>query len=317
MVRRLLPMNECIEVMEPAMLAASAGTATIPPRQFSAIGDGPELFGMMPGTAPELGSYGAKVISLHPANPGAGLPAIQGFVALFDYHNGAPLALLEGAAITAIRTAAASGLATRELAPPDAASCGIFGTGVQAITHIDAMCAVRPVSEIRVWARDHGKAVDFAAGQAERTGLDVCAVADPAEAAACALLCTVTGASEPILQSNWVQPGSHINLVGAHTLNSREADSALIARSAVYVDLLESAHNEAGDVMIPIHEGLVGPAHIIGEIGQLLAGTISGRREAGQITIYKSLGITAQDLYAADYVYQRALAEDSGQVVQL
>lgn len=314
-VRELLPIAECIDVMADAMLAASSGTIAVPPRMNQPLIDNSGHYLLMPGSSAELGSYGAKLIGIHPDNAPAGRPVIQGLVALFDHQSGTPVAIIEGAEITALRTAAASGLATRLLARADARSCGIFGCGVQAVTHIDAIRAVRPVQEIVVWARDFGKAEDFAARQAERTGIAVRATADPAEAAGCDVVCTLTGAATPILKGQWVRPGAHINLVGAHSLTTREADSELIVKSAVYVDLLESCRNEGGDLMIPIQEGVIDESHICGEIGQLLAGAIEGRRDAGQVTLYNSLGITAQDLYAARYVYDRALAAQVGTTV--
>jgi ornithine cyclodeaminase len=316
-VRQLLPMAECIDVMADAMAAVSSATIDIPPRQFYPLIDHSADFGLMPGSSRELGNYGVKVISLHGDNPAAGLPAIQGFVALFDFDTGVPVALVEGAEITAIRTAAASGLATRLLSREDARSCGIFGTGVQAATHIDAMCAVRSVEEILVWGRNAATAESFAAEQATRTGLPVRATQDPAEAGACDLVCTVTGSPDPVLQGAWVQAGAHINLVGSHTLTNREADTELVAKAAVYVDLVSSAHREAGDIMIPVQQGAVDEEHIRGEIGQLIAGDIQGRREASQVTLYKSLGNTAQDLYAARHVLDCALEQDLGTRVLL
>jgi len=316
-VRQLLPMAECIEVMAVAMAAASSGSIDIPARQFAPLIDDSGLLGLMPGSSKELGSYGAKLISLHRDNPEKGLPTVQGFVALFDFATGVPTAIVEGAEITGLRTAAASGLATGLLAREDARRCGIFGTGVQAVSHIDAMCAVRPVEEILIWGRNSESTALFAEAQAERTGLIVRATDDPAEAGACDLLCTVTASPEPVLKGEWVRPGAHINLVGAHTLETREADTALVARSTVYVDLLASARNEGGDVMIPVAEGVVGEDHIVGEIGQLVGGEIPGRSGADQITLYKSLGITAQDLYVAQSVFERAQAAGIGTKVDL
>ncbi len=316
-VRALLPMAECVDAMEPAMIAASTGTVAIPPRLISPLIDESGFFALMPGSSAELGTYGAKVISLHPANPSQGLPAIQGFVTLFDHQTGAPVAIIEGAEVTGIRTAATSGLATRELARPDASSCGVFGNGVQAETHIDAMCAVRPIEEILIWARDPGKARDFAAGQAERTGRVVRVTEDPAEAAACDVVCTVTSSPEPVLNGDWVQPGAHVNLVGAHSLTTREADTELIAKAALYVDLMESCRNEGGDFMIPLKEGAIGEEALVGEIGQLLNGSIPGRADDQQITVYNSLGMTAQDLFAARHVYDRALETGVGLTVEL
>ena len=258
-VRRLLPMGECIDVMASAMAALSAGTVTVPRRLLAPLSDSSGALLLMPGSSTTLPSYGAKVVSLHPDNPARGFPAVQGFVALFDRDNGTPTALLAGGEITAIRTAAASGLATRLLAREDATRCGIFGTGVQAVSHIDAMLAVRPLEEILIWGRDAGRAAAFAGEQSQRTGKVVRATADPAEAAACPILCTVTGSAEPILKGAWVNSGTHINLVGAHTLSTREADSELIARAALYVDSMESNANEGGDFMIPLKEGAICP----------------------------------------------------------
>lgn len=316
-VRQLLPMAECVEVMATAMRAASAGTVSVPPRQVSALQDDSGFLALMPGASVELGAYGAKIISLHPDNPQRGLPAIQGFVCLFDHDCGSLLALIEGASLTGIRTAAASGLATRLLAKQDAVSCGIYGTGVQAVTHLDAMLAVRPIEEFRLWGRDRQRTEVFAREQAARTGVACIAVTDPAEAAACDVVCTVTAATEPVLKGAWVNPGTHINLVGAHTLATREADTELVAKAALYVDLMASCRNEGGDFMIPLGEGAITEAAIVGELGQLVAGAIPGREDAAAITVYNSLGFTAQDLYAARHVYDRAVAAGLGTTVEL
>ena len=209
------------------------------------------------------------------------------------------MAIIDGAEVTGIRTAAASGLATRLLARPDAHTCGIFGNGVQAVTHIDAMRAVRPVDEIIVWGRNPDKVQAFAREQAQRTGIRVRATADPAEAGACDLVCTTTTSPEPILAGDWVNPGAHVNLVGAHSMTTRECDTELVVKSAVYVDLMESVRNEGGDIMIPVQEGAIDETHIIGELGELLQGKIPGRQDDRQVTLYQSHGINAQDMFAA------------------
>jgi len=305
-------MADCISVMESAMLAVSNNRVSVPPRQISPINTNNDLFGVMPGSSVELSTYGVKLFSLYPDNPAKGLPALQGLVTLFDHKSGTPIAIIDGAEITAIRTAAASGLATQYLARDDARTCGIIGTGVQAIAHIDAMLAVRPVEEILIWGRDFGKAAAMAAAQSERTGLTVRATKALAEVGACDLVCTVTNSPAPILKGQYVKPGTHVNLVGAHSSTTREADTDLIVKSAVYVDLLASVHNEGGDILIPIQEGALDKSKLVGEIGQLLRGDIAGRTDEAQITLYKSLGIVAQDLFAAEFVYTRAKAEDVG-----
>jgi len=310
--RRLLPMEQCIDVMEPAMIAASSGSMYIPPRTLFQLQDDSGFFAVMPGTSQELNSYGAKVVSYHPANSARGLPAIQGFVAVFDHQTGQPKAIMDGGVITDIRTAAASGLATRLLARPEAGSCGIFGAGALADVHLQAMCEVRPVHECIIWARRYEQAEALAEKHRKRSRVAVRATDDPAEAGACDIICTTTASPEPVLRGDWVKPGAHINLVGAHTISSRESDTNLIKKSKVYIDLLESTVNEGGDVMIPIREGAISRDHIIGEVGQLLMGDIHARTNEQQITVYNSLGITSQDLFAARHVMENALEQGMG-----
>ena len=314
-VRKLLPMDECIDAMEPAMIAATTGAISMPPRLVAPLIDESGTLVLMPGSSTELAAFGAKVINLIPDNPTRGLPAIQGFIALFDHASGTPVAIIDGAEVTGIRTAAASGLATRLLARADAHTCGIFGNGVQAVTHIDAMRAVRPVDEIVVWGRNPDKVQAFAREQAQRTGISVKATADPAEAGACDLVCTTTTSPDPVLAGEWVKPGAHVNLVGAHSLTTRECDTGLVVKSSVYVDLMESVRDEGGDIMIPVQEGAIDESHIIGELGELLQGKIPGRLDEEQVTLYQSHGINAQDMYAAQHIHAKARATGIGQVV--
>lgn len=308
----LLPMTSCIAVMEQAMIAVSKGAVAMPPRLITPLIDGSAHIGLMPASALDPAVYGVKVINIHAQNPARALPTVQGFVVLFDHETGVPLALMDAAEVTALRTAAASGLATKLLARQGAKTHGILGTGVQAMVHIDAINAVRPVGETLIWGRSYEKAKVLADEQVKRTGLRVRAVSNPEEAAACDIVSTVTLSTEPLLKAAWLRPGAHVNLVGAHQATAREADSALVAGAAVYVDLMQSALNEAGDILIPMTEGLFDKSHIIGEIGQLAAEQIPGRRNDSQWTVYKSVGIAAQDLFAAFHVYERALKSGKG-----
>ncbi len=316
-VEQLLPMADCIEVMAEAMQAVSGGAVSMPPRLFAPLIDGSGSLGLMPASALDPPFYGAKVIGLQPGNPPKGLPFVQGYVSLFDHDTGKPVAIIEGASITAIRTAASSGLATRELARKDASSHGIFGTGVQAVTHLDAIACVRDIDKVVVWGRDPAKARRFAEQQSQRAGLDVVATDDPAAAARCDVVSTVTAATEPVLEGEWLQPGCHVNLVGVHTPEAREADTRAIQRARVYVDLMESALNEAGDLLVPIGEGAFDESHLLGEIGEVLSGVAAGRTGDSDITLYKSLGIAAQDLFAAARIYARALDSGAGVEVDL
>lgn len=316
-VRELLSMRACMDTMAVAMQAVSHGDVLVPQRLIMPLPDQNGHFFVMPGAAADLHIYGSKIVNQHSDNPARGHPAIQGFVALFDDQTGTPLAIIEGGEITAIRTAAASGLATRLLARRDATTHGIFGTGVQAKMHIDAINVARPCQEVLIWGRDVKTARTFAAIQARRTGLSIRATQDPEEAANCDIISTVTASRTPILSGRWLKPGCHVNLVGAHSPTSREADSDLIIGATVYTDLLASLLVEAGDVIIPIAEGVFEAAQVKGEIGKVISGELEGRRDKDEITVYKSLGITAQDLFAAHEVYRCALASDAGTDVTL
>jgi ornithine cyclodeaminase len=310
--RTLLPMAECIDAMEPAMIAASNQSMLIPPRTLFQLQDDSGFFAVMPGASKALQAYGAKVVSYHPANAKSGRPPIQGFVTLFDHHTGEPRAIIDGNVITNVRTAAASGLATRCLARPDSSSCGIFGAGALAEVHLEAICQVRPIERCVIWARNPAQAQALADRCSAHVQAEIRATSDPQEAAACDVICTTTASPVPVVRGEWVRPGAHLNLVGAHKLTSREADTGLIVKSRVYIDLMESTRNEGGDIMIPIGEGAVSEDHIIGEIGQLLAGDIAGRMHEDDITVYNSLGIMSQDLYAALHVLNKALQTGVG-----
>lgn len=305
-VRALLSMSDCIDAMETAMVGVSQAATPQPSRVIMPLFDKSAYLGLMPGSLADPRVYGAKVVSLHPANMAVGKPTIQGFVALFDHEDGRPLALIDGAEITAMRTAAASGLATRLLARADASSVGLFGHGIQARSHIEAMCAVRDIEEIRIWGRSFDKVQSFIDDNAGRVSGKMIATSDPEEAAACDIICTVTAAGEPIVRGEWISPGSHVNLVGSHSAKTREADTKLIARGHVYVDSLASAWKEAGDILIPIDEGAIDKSHILGEIGEVLLGRLAGRANPEDITVYKSLGIVEQDIVASHAVYRKA-----------
>jgi ornithine cyclodeaminase len=314
-VRELLPMNECIEVMDRAMRAASSGRVEAPHRSVAELQEQGGHFFLMPGSMPEPPAIGAKLVTLLPSNPASGLQAVQGFIALFDFRTGEPLAVIEGSAVTAIRTAAASALAVRTLARSGASSHGIFGTGTLARTHLEGVSCIRDINRAVVWGRDRAKTERFVSEHAHLHGPEIVASGRPEEAAACDIVSVVTGSGEPVLHGEWLRPGAHVNLVGAHTPDTREADSETMTRAAIYVDLLASALQEAGDILIPIGEGRIIEEDIAGEIGQVLEGSVPGRRDDAQLTLYKSLGVVAQDLFAAEHVYQAAVREGKGQLV--
>ncbi|MBT8060840.1 MAG: ornithine cyclodeaminase family protein [Gammaproteobacteria bacterium] len=321
-IRELLPMKACIGIMDQAMRALSAGTVDVPERIIAPLADGRSYFILMPGLMPlsegdgHPGPYGAKLVGLHPDNPAGGRPAVQGFVSLFDGRTGEPVALLGGASITAIRTAAASALATRELARPDARSHGIFGAGVLAATHLEAIACVRDIEQVVLWARDPAKARQFAERYRDPDGPEIRVTTDQATAAACDVVSLVTNSPTPVLRGDWLREGAHLNLVGAHEPEHREADSEAVAKSRIYVDSRSAALAEAGDLLIPMQEGRIGPDAIVGEIGELLLERVPGRRDDRQVTLYKSLGTFAQDLFAAVSVYDQARARGLGAEIE-
>lgn len=315
-IRRLLPMAACIQLMERTMIAVAEGRALVPLRSMMVLPDRRGIMGVMPGYLGEPQCFGIKLLCMMPQNKPPQYSSHLGLVLLFEAEHGLPMAMLDAATITALRTAAASGFATRLLSRPDAGDLAILGAGEQAESHLEAMLSVRSLRRVRVWARDPMKAEAFARQQSQRHGLAIeTAPTVQAAVAGADLVCTVTKAREPILESSWLSAGVHLNVVGSSTANTAEIDSATVARARMFVDLRESTLNEGGDYLQALRAGLITPAHILGEIGEVANGSKAGRCSAADVTLYKSLGIAAQDLAAAHYLLERARAADVGQVI--
>jgi ornithine cyclodeaminase/alanine dehydrogenase-like protein (mu-crystallin family) len=316
-IKALLPMAACIELMRTTMIAVSEGRVRVPPRTVLPVSSG-GMLGNMPGYLAEPECFGVKLLSLFPGNPAAGLSSHLGVVLLFEPTHGLPVAMLDASELTAIRTAAVSGLATQLLAREDAGDLAILGSGEQAGSHLEAMLAVRRLRRVRVWSRTAAHAETFARAQGELHGLKI-EVAASAEAAVAGadLICTVTGSPEPILHGDWIAPGAHLNVVGASRIAAAEIDTAAVAKSRFFVDFRQSADLEAGELRRALDVGAVTPDHVLGEIGEVAKGWVAGRREPDEVTVFKSLGIAPEDLASAHYVLQRAEAEGVGPVVQL
>lgn len=313
-VEALLPMPRAIAAMRDAMTQVSAGRTVLPLRQFMAIPDAPGKLAVMPGYLADPPLFGVKTVAKYRHPPGSPHGSHVGVLQLFDATTGLLLAIIEGGSLTAIRTAAASALATDVLARPEASRLAILGTGEQARRHVIAMAAVRPITEVRVWGRSLANARAFAEG----LDLPARACADVAQAVADAdIICTTTPAVDPILFGAMVAPGAHVNLVGSAIADTAEADAALVAQSEFFVDYRVAALAQAGELRRAIAVGLVGPDHIRGEIGEVLLGTAPGRSRAAAITVYKSLGVTAQDLAAGAVVFAAARAGGSGRDIAL
>ncbi len=313
-VAALLPMSDCIELMSEALSALARGEVTNPLRSVVRPEGTRHFFGLMPayrgGGNP---AYALKEVCIFPDNPKRGLDAHQGAVLLHSAEDGRVLAVMNASAITAIRTAAVSGLATRLLARSDAAELAIVGTGVQARAHLEAMAAVGKFERARIASRTKAKAQAFVAELASKYKFRMEAMEQAEDAVRGAdVIVTATNSAEPVVRREWVKLGAHINAVGSCSPRMRELDTETVVASTFFVDRRESALNEAGDYIIPASEGAVGSSHIRAEIGQLLIGEELGRSFPEEITVFESQGIAIEDLAAAQFLYRKALEKGSG-----
>jgi ornithine cyclodeaminase/alanine dehydrogenase-like protein (mu-crystallin family) len=315
-VRRLLPMDECIDAMAEALGALARGEAVMPLRAFTWLPDQSGMLASMPSLLPPAGVMGMKVISVFAENVHTPFDSHQGVVLLFETTNGRLLAIMDATEVTAIRTAAVSGLATRLLAKPDAGDLAILGSGTQARTHLEAMSLVRPLRRVRVWSRDQGHAHAFADEAGAHVPVEVMASAREAVEGA-DLICTTTSSPQPVLLGEWISPGAHVNVVGYGGPEGREIDSPALARSRLFVDRRESIVAEGGEFIAARREGAVDEDHIAGELGEVVLGTVPGRGAPEEITLFRSLGLAVEDLAAARHVYRRATEAGGGTMVEL
>jgi ornithine cyclodeaminase/alanine dehydrogenase-like protein (mu-crystallin family) len=291
-VEELLPMERCIAVMEDALAALARGEVHNPLRQAIRAPGAPGLLGLMPAwRGGETPYYALKEVCVFPENPKRRLDTHLGAVILHSGETGQPLAFMNASAITAIRTAAVSAVATKLLAREDAAVLAIIGTGVQGRSHFSAIPLVRPIHEIRMCGR--GDSVEEAVRGAD-------------------IVVTATSSREPILRREWLSPGVHINAVGSSIAAARELEAELVAEAMLFVDRRESTINESGDYLAAIEKG----ATIRAELGELLIGTAEGRKSESEITLFKSLGLAVEDLAAAAFLYDAAREQGRGTWVE-
>jgi len=304
-VARRLTYERCIPIVRQAMIAFSRGETRQLLRSIIPLSEG-RLFGIMPGAMGAHAPFGAKLISVFYENFARGVQSHQGLVILFDPQTGAPVCAAHAGEITAIRTAAASAVATDVLARKNSRRLALLGYGEQAQTHARAIRKVRELESIVVWGRSPERAIAFAQRMQAELGVPVSTAAAVREAVAEAdIICTVTSAPEPILQGAWVRPGTHLNLVGSSHAGPSEVDSDLVVRSRFIADSREGVLHQGAEFLRAKAAGLVGDEHIVAEIGQVLAGGIEGRRSADEITVYKSLGHVVQDLASAWALYSQ------------
>ena len=313
-VETLLPVRECIPVMVEAMTDLARGKVFQPLRLIVRPPDASGAMGLMPSyRSGERAAFGLKAVCLFPGNPARGLDSHQGSVMLFSAETGELLALMNASAITAIRTAAMSGVATKLLAREDAEDLAIIGTGVQARAHIEAMACVRPIKRARVASRKLEHAKKFAEEFASSYSFPIEPVASVEAAVRGAqIVVTATTAAEPIVKREWISPGTHLNVVGSSIPTTREVDSATVAASSLFVDRRESTINEGGDYLFALREGAIGENHIKAEIGEILIGAKAGRTSDNEITLFKSLGLSIEDLASADHLYRKAQNTKAG-----
>ncbi|MBA3999418.1 ornithine cyclodeaminase family protein [Brevundimonas sp.] len=312
-VRGHLTVEACIPLVRDAMIALSAGQTLQPLRSVLHLAEG-RAFGVMPGAM--AGVFGAKLVSVYPENFAQGRPSHQGVITLFDPADGAPAALVHAGEVTRIRTACASAAATDVLARPDATRLAVLGYGEQARAHVAAMAAVRSLSEVRVWGRLPERARAFAADLQKEHAISIEAVGDVREAVRDAdIICTVTAAFEPILLSDWVSDGTHINAVGSSYAGPVEIAPDLVARSRFIADYAPGVLAQGAEFLAAKQAGLIDDNHVVGEIGQVFAATLKGRTRPDEVTLYKSLGHVVQDLACAAWL--AALARKRGGGVEI
>jgi ornithine cyclodeaminase/alanine dehydrogenase-like protein (mu-crystallin family) len=302
-VRELLGYRECADVMRQALADLARGQIQQPLRTVVMPRDAAGFMGLMPAYSPA--GYGLKAICITPGNPAIGKDAHQGGVLLFAADTGEPLALVNASAVTEIRTAAVSAVATGLLARPGAAELAIVGTGVQARAHAHALAATRALTGIRVAGRDAARARAVAAGLAGELGLPVTACETVREAVEGAgIVVTATTSRAPVLRREWLSPGAHVNAVGACVPGDRELDTAIMAEAALFADSRESVTHEAGDYLLAEREGVANPVRA--ELGEVLTGAARGRTGHDELTVFESLGLAAEDMAAASYLYAKA-----------
>jgi ornithine cyclodeaminase/alanine dehydrogenase-like protein (mu-crystallin family) len=317
-VERLFTMDVAIECMAHVFQTLGRGQALQPLRSLMRLPDKSGLLGLMPAALGDPNAFGIKVVSVMPGNHGTPFDSHQGVVLVFETRHGSLVAIVDASSITAIRTAAVSGLATRLLANANAGDLALIGSGTQARTHLAAMLAVRPIRRVRVWSATEARAREFAARESARHGLTVEAMPSAEQAVAGAdLICTVTSSKLPVVRGAWIAEGAHINAAGACFPDARELDTEAVAGARVFVDSRESALHESGDLLIPIAEGAFDAHHIAAELADVVAGKAPGRGAESERTLFKSLGLAVEDLASAHELWQRAEAGGEGLAFEL
>jgi alanine dehydrogenase len=319
-VRQALPMSIAVEAMKEAYAQLSRGQVSMPLRSRVDVTqhNGVTLF--MPAMLHDTQDMAIKIVSVFPDNIKNNIATINAIVVVLDAKTGIPMAIMEGASLTAIRTGAASGAATDLLARRDSKTLAIFGSGVQARTQLEAVCTVRSIEQVWVFSLDKPGAREFVDEMAGRSPIPnlITIVESPTAAIAEAdVICTATTSSTPVFDGKELKSGTHINAVGSFTPEMQELDAETIKKSRVVVDAIEAALDEAGDLIIPINQGLITPDWIHAELGDIVTGEKPGRTSSDQITLFKSVGLAVQDAISAGRALSRAIEVSLGQIISL
>lgn len=316
-VKKLVPMEEALGVVENAFRDLSEGRVKMPLRTITDLGKEELTLFYKPSFMPTIGTVGIKLLSQYKQTPRAGLTTIQGIVILIDAETNRTRAIVDGTYLTALRTGAASGVATRCLAREDASVLALFGAGAQGYTQFEAMCCVRKIKKVYIFDL-HPEAVQrFIDFYRSRAGIEFCAGEDTGVLEEADIICTVTNSESPLFKKEVLKKGVHINAIGSYNPKMQELPEDMLASASLIVDHKDSCFSESGDILIPLSKGILDEKHYKGEIGDLLTGKARGRDSEEEITIFKSVGIAIQDLATAAYAFRKSCECDVGSEVTI
>lgn len=322
-ITALFTMTDAIDAVKEAYRLQSTGNTEAPVRQKLSGAAPQDAFLFMPASVDGGNKAGIKILSVFPGNRALNRPVIAASMFLLDCHTGEALCIMDGAALTQLRTGAATGAATDLLARPDAKIAALFGTGGQSERQLEAMLNVRDLDEVRIYSRNAAQRQAFTAAMDQRFSgafrARIIEAHSPEAALVGADIVTcATSSTTPVFDGSLIEPGTHVNGIGSFTLGMQELDETLISTcDRLYIDAWDACEEEAGDIMIPLNAGRIGRSRITGELGELLLGSVPGRQSPQEITVFKSVGIAPQDIVTADRIFQKALALGVGQNISL
>jgi ornithine cyclodeaminase/alanine dehydrogenase len=318
-IESILTIQDTMDVVEEAFKEHSRGTVNMPLRPVIKVGKHGGMVIFMPAMLEGMGALGVKVVSVYPTNPTKyNLPTTIGIVVLNDPKNGNPIAVMDGSFLTAMRTGAVSGVATKYLSRKDSKEVGIIGTGVQGRTQVEAVCGVRSIEKVKAYDVVADSCSRFCKEISQKLGVKTVQAHNSEEAVRSSdIVITSSSSKEPVLKAEWISPGTHINAIGSHTPDAREIDASTIKRAKLVVDSREAALREAGDIMMPIAQGLITPDHIFAELGEIVTGKKPGRENDQEVSLFKSQGLALQDISTAWRIFEIATKKGIGKSITL